>query len=289
MLRPGEEEHYLLVDEGSSYRSNLDYTGETEGHPKKCPCAPGVSFFALLFLCGLMAALLYWTNNKTTLVFFVLTVWMVSLCFHEFGHAITAYYGGDYSVQDKGYLTLDILQYTDMIGTILIPLLILLLGGIGLPGGAVFVNLGRIDSKLWKSVVSLAGPFATFLFALLICSIFVFYEDVFGMTRDMQSHDFFWNGLAMCAFVQFTALLLNLFPCPPFDGFGCIHPWLPEFAQDWLSSNFNYTLLSFAGLTLVFVLFWRVPAVMHLLFGFTTFFGVPDGLAQDGLTSFRLI
>jgi len=236
-----------------------------------------------------MGALLYWTNTKPALILFVLSVWMVSLCFHEFGHAITAYYGGDYTVKDKGYLTLDILQYTDMIGTILVPLLILLLGGIGLPGGAVFVNLARIESRLWKSVVSLAGPFATFLCALSICFIFVLCESVLGMTRDMQNHELFWNGLAMCAFVQFTALILNLFPCPPFDGFGCIQPWLPEFAQDWLSSNFNYTLCSFAGLTLVFILFWKLPVVVTTLFAMTAFFGVPDGLAQAGLSSFRLI
>ena len=32
----------------------------------------------------------------------VLIGWIFSLCLHEFGHAIVAYYGGDKTVKDKG-------------------------------------------------------------------------------------------------------------------------------------------------------------------------------------------
>ncbi len=35
--------------------------------------------------------------------FFIVTVlWIFSVCLHEFGHAIVAYYGGDTSVREKG-------------------------------------------------------------------------------------------------------------------------------------------------------------------------------------------
>jgi Zn-dependent protease len=36
-------------------------------------------------------------------VFIIVTVlWIFSVCIHEFGHALAAYYGGDYTVRDKG-------------------------------------------------------------------------------------------------------------------------------------------------------------------------------------------
>ena len=33
--------------------------------------------------------------------------WIFSVCLHEFGHAAVAYWGGDRTVKEKGYLTLN--------------------------------------------------------------------------------------------------------------------------------------------------------------------------------------
>ncbi|MFQ3628339.1 MAG: site-2 protease family protein, partial [Cyanobacteriota bacterium] len=41
---------------------------------------------------------------------FVFVVWIASVCLHEFGHALVAYWGGDRSVKEKGYLTLNPLK-----------------------------------------------------------------------------------------------------------------------------------------------------------------------------------
>ena len=64
----------------------------------------------------------------------VLLGWIFSLCLHEFSHALVAYYGGDYTVKDKGYLTFNPLKYTHPVFSLLLPLLFLVMGGIGLPG-----------------------------------------------------------------------------------------------------------------------------------------------------------
>ncbi|WP_233220817.1 hypothetical protein [Chlorogloea sp. CCALA 695] len=45
---------------------------------------------------------------------FVCVGWILSVCLHEFDHAIVAYWGGDTSVKDKGYLTLNPLKYTNI-------------------------------------------------------------------------------------------------------------------------------------------------------------------------------
>ena len=70
-------------------------------------------------------------------VFIIVTVlWIFSVCLHEFGHALVAFYGGDETVKDKGYLTMNPLRYTHPVLSILMPVVFMVMGGIGLPGGA---------------------------------------------------------------------------------------------------------------------------------------------------------
>ncbi len=98
----------------------------------------------------------------------VLIGWIFSLCLHEFSHALVAYLGGDTTVKDKGYLTFNPLKYTHPVYSLLIPLIFLVLGGIGLPGGAVYIETWRLRSRNWMSAVSLAGPTANLILAIIL-------------------------------------------------------------------------------------------------------------------------
>ena len=74
---------------------------------------------------------------------FVAAGWIVSLCLHEYAHALVAYKGGDHDVAHRGYLTLNPMKYTHPLLSFVLPVVFLLLGGIGLPGGAVWVDHAR--------------------------------------------------------------------------------------------------------------------------------------------------
>ena len=100
-----------------------------------------------------------------TIVFFG---WIFSLCLHEFSHALVAYLGGDYTVREKGYLSFNPLKYTHPLFSIVLPLLFLMMGGIGLPGGAVYIERWRIRNRFMLSLMSLAGPLSNLLVAIVL-------------------------------------------------------------------------------------------------------------------------
>ena len=206
----------------------------------------------------------------------VLVGWVFSLCLHEFSHALVAYYGGDTTVREKGYLTFNPLKYTHPVYSLLLPLLFLMLGGIGLPGGAVYIETWRLRSRGWMTAVSLAGPTANLLLAIVLGVILHFAP---------VTNSGVWPGLGFLAFLQVSALVLNLIPLPPFDGFGAIEPYLPVN----LRTNLVQTrgMLSFA----VFFLLWYVPfinnAFWSLVFTLAQLTGVPLQLAQLGLSGFQ--
>lgn len=98
------------------------------------------------------------------------------------------------------------------------------MGGIGFPGGAVYINMGAIPNRVNRSLVSLSGPLATALFAFFLLLPFLF-----GIPEGAASGQMpFWSALALLAFLQITALFLNLLPIPGLDGFGIIEPFLSQ-------------------------------------------------------------
>jgi Zn-dependent protease len=152
----------------------------------------------------------------TGIVLLVLGGWAVSLCLHEFGHAAVAYRGGDRSVREKGYLTLDIRRYTDVGLSFVLPIFILLVGGIPLPGGAVWINHGAIRSRGARSLVSLAGPATNLVLGGLLTAAVAMVEMPIGLAV----------GLSCLAFIQVIAFVLNILPIPGLDGFGVLEPFL---------------------------------------------------------------
>jgi Zn-dependent protease len=183
--------------------------------------------FISLVLFTAAAACFMWLgigNSRVFMFFFIVGGWIISVALHEFGHAITAYLGGDESVEHKGYLTLNPLKYTHPILSIVIPVVMLLLGGIGFPGGAVYINIHALKNANFRSLVSAAGPIANFLCAILLALPFIVFPYQFFFAANFD----FLMGLAFLGFLQITALLINLLPIPGLDGFGIIEPILPR-------------------------------------------------------------
>ena len=188
--------------------------------------------------------------------FFTVTIlWVFSVCLHEFGHAIVAYYGGDTTVREKGYLSLNPLNYAHPVTSVLIPVVFMMLGGIGLPGGAVYIEHDRLRSRNWEAAVSLAGPAMNVLLTLALCV--PFWTGL--IPSDPQAVPAV--SLAFLIELQICAVLFNLLPIPPLDGFQALAPWQPPEVRERLLSQSNIFLWG------LFLILWYVPAANHFFFG----------------------
>jgi Zn-dependent protease len=207
-----------------------------------------------------------------TIVFFG---WIFSLCLHEFSHALVAYLGGDYTVREKGYLTFNPLKYTHPLFSIVLPLLFLLLGGIGLPGGAVYIERWRIRNPWMLSLVSLAGPLSNLLVAIVLGLILRF------LSIPVE----YLPGLSFLLVLQVSAVLFNSIPLPPFDGYNVLEPFLPEVIRRQVDGFRDIAIW------VILLLFWFVPAVSssfwESVFAVSTTIGVDWGMVIAGLERFR--
>ena len=142
--------------------------GGADSAATRVPRGPSPIFLGLVAIAGVTGWLLFAGIGDPGLVtfFFVLAAWVVTLSLHEFSHALVAFRNGDVSVAHRGYLTLDPLRYTHVVFSLVLPLVFLLLGGIGLPGGAVFIDRRALKSRAAMSAVSAAGPLANLAIAL---------------------------------------------------------------------------------------------------------------------------
>lgn len=192
--------------------------------------------------------------------------WVVSLCLHEFGHAFTAFRGGDRAVAGKGYLNLDPRRYTDPVLSLALPLLFLAIGGIPLPGGAVWINHHALRNKHRESMVSLAGPLANLLIGAVltvVVALGAFGGADFGSAPDgtaLYVPSALGAVLTYLALLQILAFIINILPIPGLDGWGAIEPWLPASAQ-----RFGAQVRQWAPLAL-FVLLFAVPGAIGGLY-----------------------
>lgn len=212
--------------------------------------------------------------------FIVVTVlWVFSVCLHEFGHAWAAYQGGDYTVRDKGYLSLNPLKYTHPVYSVLIPVAMMMLGGIGLPGGAVYIERSLLRSRAWDTWVSLAGIAMNLVMIFVISLLFKT-----GLLKN-DPESLASVSLGLLLLLEVSAILLNLIPIPPLDGFQAIAPWLPADVRDRMFAISNI------GPWILFMALYVGPineAFWHIVFAITQFLGVdPEVSYGVGMHAFR--
>lgn len=157
-----------------------------------------------------------------------------AITLHEAAHGYAARYFGDPTAWQAGRISLNPLRHVDLVGTLLVPGLILVTSYLAAGTAMLFgwakpvpVNFGRLRhpkrDMLW---VAAAGPAVNLLMALAWAGVF---KLVFLMPFNTFSHplaEMSRTGIN----VNLVLMVLNLLPLPPLDG-GRIAVSLLPYAQ----------------------------------------------------------
>jgi Zn-dependent protease len=160
---------------------------------------------------------------------------LFSLCFHEYAHGLVAKWKGDLTADRMGRLNMNPMSHADPIGTFLLPLSMLYVGGpiIGwgkpVPVDERNLKSPRVD-MFW---VAFAGPLSNILLAV-VGAILVAVFGVF-VTGSQYSESF---QTFFVAFIRINLLLaiFNLIPVHPLDGGKVLARFLPEHINEKLES-----------------------------------------------------
>jgi len=149
---------------------------------------------------------------------FIYLIIVFSAVFHEYSHGWMAYRLGDTTAKDSGRLTLNPLAHIDPVGTVLVPLLLMLTAGIfiGWAKPVPYNPYNLRDQKYGSLKVGFAGPAANLLIAFVL-GLFIRFADFYPAIFAGAPQSFFVL-LGLIVFVNIFIALFNLLPFPPLDG-----------------------------------------------------------------------
>ncbi len=146
---------------------------------------------------------------------------MMAVILHEYAHGWVAYKMGDPTAKEFGRLTINPIPHIDLLGTIILPGMLILIGSPILFGWAKPVPINPLrfrDLRVGTFFVSIAGIVMNILLALVFALLY---------RAIMQGYLNFLNDAVLMPLALFsaTAVLINLvlaffnaIPIPPFDG-----------------------------------------------------------------------
>jgi len=204
-------------------------------------------------------------------VFFAIIILIISVVIHEVSHGYAADAQGDPTARLAGRLTLNPVPHIDILGSIVIPGLLLLTGSGFVIGWAkpVPFNPYNLRNQRWgEALVAAAGPASNILLAVIF-GLLIRFSDFLSLPESF---------VALSAYVVLINLVLavfNLMPFPPLDGSKIFFSFLPARFQ-YIRGIFEKNWL------LVFIIF--VLVIWQILFPVIIFlFKILTGITNIGL------
>ncbi|MCD5415833.1 site-2 protease family protein [Candidatus Bipolaricaulota bacterium] len=200
-----------------------------------------------------------------------------AIIFHEVAHGYVAFRLGDPTAKAKGRLTFNPIEHVDLMGTIIVPLLLVVMRSPFLFGWAkpVPVNpqyfLNPFKGMLYVAIAGPATNIALALATTVVGRIAIravpdsfFFADRYTLPANITQVIFFLLGM----FVIFNIILafFNMIPVPPLDGSRVLAYFLPPAGRR-------------AMITLERYGFFILLAII-LLGGLQPLFGLIDGIPQ---------
>ena len=182
-------------------------------------------------------------QGQISLFFVILIAIVISLTFHEFGHAVTALYYGDDTAQKAGRLTLNPMAHIDPVGLLMVALI-----GFGY-AKPVPTNPAKFKSMWADMFVSAAGPGMNLLLAIVAVNFYAF-----GLTHDwsITQGESAQQFLVYFSLINLILMVFNLLPIGALDGHYILPYFLPrKMAQAYRYWNGRYGNQLLTGLILL--------------------------------------
>ena len=203
--------------------------------------------------------------GSTQLLYFLVLI--PSIVLHEVSHGAVANMCGDHTAKDAGRLTLNPLKHIDPIGTVLLPILLIVTAGTAFGWAKpVPVSVNRLRHPRNQAVlVGLAGPAVNIALALIFGYLFRFLTAdganlPFGGTGAPSSWPIGYELLYLAGFANVIIAAFNLIPIPPLDGSAVVERLLP---RSVLPAYYRLRSLS---MVLVLLLVFLAPGVLNSIF-----------------------
>jgi len=199
---------------------------------------------------------------------FSFIILIFSIVIHEVSHGWMANYLGDPTARHMGRLTLNPIPHIDLMGSIIIPLFLLISNTgfiIGWAKPVPYNPYNLRDKKNGEMLVALAGPASNLLLALIfgiIIRILLFQ----GIGIDSSIISFF----SIVVFYNVLLAIFNLVPIPPLDGSKALFHFLP-----YSSHNIREVLERNGMLFLIIFIFFGFRLILPVMFFlFSLFTGI---------------
>jgi Zn-dependent protease len=196
---------------------------------------------------------------------FFIAVLLLSVIIHEISHGYAALYFGDQTAKQAGRLTMNPIKHLDPIGSVLVPLF-LVLSGAGIIFGwakpVPFNPFNLRDQKKGTLAVASAGILAN-LFIAAVFSLLI---------RLSIAYDFggaaFLSITSIIVLVNLILAIFNLIPIPPLDGSKILFTLLPPrfYNLQFLMERFAIFIL----LIFIFFFWQKIAPIIFTLFNWLT-------------------
>jgi Zn-dependent protease len=203
-----------------------------------------------------------------SLFLIVLPILLMSVVVHEVAHALVAKWEGDDTAYRLGRITLNPIPHLDLMGSVMVPLILLVLPGDFIFGWAkpVPVNPRNYRDYVRGDIrVSLAGIVSNVILAVLFTFLLAFLQGLgarvgYGALINVLSQAAYFG-----IFINLILAVFNLIPIPPLDGSHVVYHLLPQ------GLRARYREFGRYGIGLIMLLVFVVPDGFRLLLSPVTF------------------
>jgi len=205
----------------------------------------------------------------------LLAVFVPSVILHEISHGVVALWCGDDTAKRAGRLTLNPLAHVDPLGSIVVPILMVLSGGPAFGWAKpVPVNVGHLRHPRDQAVlVSLAGPATNIILASIAGVVFnvliraVPHVMAFGQIYTDTPANLVTQIAYDFGIINVVIAVFNLIPIPPLDGSALLERLLPASVLP------QYYRMRFAFIVVVLLLvFFDQSALSQIFDHFQTWY-----------------